>query len=1164
MYLQSLEMIGFKSFAPRTVLHFHRGVTAVVGPNGCGKSNVLDAIRWVLGEQSAKALRGGEMADVIFSGTDSRPALGMAEVSLTFADCEKELGVEWNEVRITRRVYRDGKSEYFLNKTPCRLRDIHELFMDTGVGRSAYSIMEQGKIDLILSSRPEDRRAIFEEAAGITKYKAQKKEALRKLEYTEANLLRVQDIIKEVRRQIGSLQRQAAKARRYKSLMADLRTLDAHLSRKLYDDMGAELESLRAGIAGLDEARAVHERETSEQEAELLDFRARVAAKEEEITASREEVQELRNRIFSAENRLATNSERIEEARSLTARHEADIATASEKIQVQRGEIEETERQIAAMLEILKEQEAELSAREARLLEARSARSGAESRIAGLATDFSRTESRLAALRASLSAAAGRREAGETRLRLIQGEQAAAQSAAAELGQRLEALSARVAVCRQELEAAQAGQADALRAVEAAQRQRQEAEHAHNLAAKEAASLESRAEVLRQLQEQGEGLGEGAQAVMRGLDNPAHFQPRILGVLGDRIRVSPEFLPAIEAALGASQQAILLADSETLRDALAVLRRDRLGRAVLARAPRDFSAPGQRPAPPAGSLGWAADHVGGEPEARALAATLLENVVLAPDFESAAAIRAENPALAVATLSGEFFDTAGLVAGGMAGDGQPQSALARRARIEELEAGLAAAISRLEACAASRASALASLDSAQDSLIAAREALQSAQVALVSHENEEKLLLRQKADLEARLVTLCRESAQITESLSAACDEIAGLERDIRESQDALERLRTQRSSAETGLHEAREREAAAAEALNEIRVVVATGRQQQQHLAGRRTPMESRLAELSDLMESRRREIGELAARVSRIEEENAGLAASLESLAQERTAAEARSAALAAARDDLRAQAEALETALREARGRLTQIQDERSALELRAAQLEMRRENIRNHVSQRYHLDLEAFEPDTYALLVAVRERSKRLAAAADDAPEASAGGEPPSPEPEPPAKGPAEGSPVPWERVEALVADLTERIESMGPVNLEAIQEFEELEQRQLFLEKQNADLVNSKVELLEVISKINRTTRELFSGTFSKIRDNFRVMFAELFGGGHANLELLDESDPLESGIEIVARPPGKQLKSVSLLSGGERTMTAVALLFAIYMVKPSPCLLYTS
>src|SRR5215210_3346380 len=251
MFLQSLEILGFKSFAQKTVLTFHPGVTAIVGPNGCGKSNVLDSLRWVLGEQSAKALRGGEMSDVIFSGTDSRPPLGMAEVSLTFADCEKELGLEYNEVRITRRVFRDGQSDYLLNKVPCRLRDIHHLFMDTGVGRSAYSIMEQGKIDQILSSRPEDRRAIFEEAAGITRYKSQKKEALRKLEATEANLLRVADIIREVKRQIGSLQRQAGKARRYQALISDVRTLDTHNSHRKLESLETERRDVIEAIAKL-------------------------------------------------------------------------------------------------------------------------------------------------------------------------------------------------------------------------------------------------------------------------------------------------------------------------------------------------------------------------------------------------------------------------------------------------------------------------------------------------------------------------------------------------------------------------------------------------------------------------------------------------------------------------------------------------------------------------------------------------------------------------------------------------------------------------------------------------------------------------------------------------------------------------------------------------
>src|SRR5213082_3770797 len=244
MHLQSLELFGFKSFADKTTFNFHQGITAIVGPNGCGKSNVLDAVRWVLGEQSAKSLRGDEMADVIFNGSETRKPIGFAEVSLTFTDCAEELGIDWHDVRVTRRVYGDGNSEYLLNKTLCRLRDIQSLFADTGIARSAYSMMEQGKIDMILSSRPEDRRAVFEEAAGITKYKSQKREALRKLEATEANLLRLSDIVKEVKRQIGSLQRQAGKARRYQALVSDLKTLETHHAKRQWD----QLEEQRGSV----------------------------------------------------------------------------------------------------------------------------------------------------------------------------------------------------------------------------------------------------------------------------------------------------------------------------------------------------------------------------------------------------------------------------------------------------------------------------------------------------------------------------------------------------------------------------------------------------------------------------------------------------------------------------------------------------------------------------------------------------------------------------------------------------------------------------------------------------------------------------------------------------------------------------------------------------
>ncbi len=592
MYLQSLEMIGFKSFAPRTVLTFHRGVTAVVGPNGCGKSNVLDAMRWVLGEQSAKALRGGEMADVIFSGTDTRHALGMAEVSLTFAECEKDLGVEWNEVCITRRVFRDGKSEYFLNKAPCRLRDIHQLFMDTGVGRSAYSIMEQGKIDLILSSRPEDRRTIFEEAAGVTKYKAQKKEALRKLEYTEANLLRVQDIIKEVRRQIGSLQRQAAKARRYQALMKDLRTFDTHLSHKNYRELSCDREAIRQELAHSDEQRAIHEREVIEQESELSTFRARMEAFDAQVSGVRDDLQGLKSRIFSAENRIATNRERCEEARSLIERHRLDIAAAGEKLRVQQDEIEHTDQLLAQMIDTLRTHEASLEEHNQRVRVAREERTAAERKIQELGATVARLEARLGSLRNEISSAAGRREASETRLRLLQGESEAAMQAAREFGARIKEIKRRAQLARLAAENAQAEQVEAQVAYEAAQERRQAAETALNAVSKEAGGIESRVEVLRQLQELGEGFDEGTQAVLRGLDNPEFFKPAIHGALADHIQVEPRFIPAMEAALGVSLQAIIFKDTGIAELALQTLGSRRLGKATI--SPREWISPSGR------------------------------------------------------------------------------------------------------------------------------------------------------------------------------------------------------------------------------------------------------------------------------------------------------------------------------------------------------------------------------------------------------------------------------------------------------------------------------------------------------------------------------------------------------------------------------------------
>ena len=1181
MYLQSLEMIGFKSFAMRTVLNFHRGVTAVVGPNGCGKSNVLDAIRWVLGEQSARALRGGEMADVIFSGTDSRPALGMAEVSMTFAECEKELGVEWNEVCVTRRVFRDGKSEYFLNKAPCRLRDIHQLFMDTGVGRSAYSIMEQGKIDLILSSRPEDRRTIFEEAAGITKYKAQKKEALRKLEYTEANLLRVQDIIKEVRRQIGSLQRQAAKARRYQALMKDLGIFDTHLSHKNYCELVRDRDEVRRELARNDDQRATHETEVLQQESELSAFRARLESLDIQVTVLRDDLQALRSRIFSAETRISTNEERGDEARSLIERHRLEIAAAGQKMRVQQDELEHTNELLARMIETLRSHEASLEEQNEKVRVAREDRMAIERNIHELGATAARLDARLGSLRNELSAAGGRREAAETRLRLLQGESEAAAQAAGELAARITETERRAQLAQLAAENAQTEQTEAQLAYEAAQERRQAAEAALNSISKEAASIESRVEVLRQLQEQGEGYDEGTQAVLRGLDNPEFFKPAIHGALADHIQVPPRFIPAIEAALGAGLQAILFKDTGIAELALQNLSGRRLGKAAI--CPRDWipespsSLDGAQDAAntvgpmegaqvgalplPEGAIAWAAGCAIADGEAGALASRLLYGVVIAENLESAFRLKSANPGLAVATLAGEFISLEGIVRGGQTGESGRQTTLARRAQIAQLDRELRAVIRKLESLTDARTEAIEALEASQDLLLTTRERFQRTQVDSASIRSEQKLAELQLADLENRRALYIQETVQIGESVRISLTHLEKLESSIAETAQTLEGSRARRTQAELDAQMARERENAAVETFNETRIRVATERQQQEDLNRQRGPMAARLAELAEILETRRADIAGYENRIETLDAENGSLGESIAAWREQSASLEAKIAELLAARSEVHESADALEVALRSARQQLIQLQEHKGRLEVRVTQLEMRMENLRNHVSQRYQIDLEAFEPDSYTLVTSLRERNKKKA---HDA-QAADSGDHACPE-SPPEPSTAESSEpghdatelLRWEHIEEIVADLTERIEAMGPVNLDAIQEYDELEQRQIFLEKQNADLVNSKAELHAVILKINRTTKELFADTFAKIRENFQVMFSELFGGGRANLLLIDENDPLESGIEIIAKPPGKQLQSVSLLSGGERTMTAVALLFAIYMVKPSP------
>jgi chromosome segregation protein len=1161
MHLQSLELIGFKSFADKTVFEFHEGVTAIVGPNGCGKSNVLDAVRWVLGEQSAKALRGGEMADVIFNGTETRKPVGFGEVSLTLTNCGGELGVDWHDVRVTRRVYRDGNSEYLLNKTPCRLRDIQSLFADTGVGRSAYSIMEQGKIDLILSSRPEDRRAVFEEAAGITKYKTQKREALRKLEATEANLLRIGDIIKEVKRQIGSLQRQAGKARRYQALLADLQVLDTHHSHRQLHELQSEAEQGRAEVARLEEAERNAHAKIEARENELAARRRNLDEIDGQIGDARAEVQRLQSEMAALRNRIDFNRQRAQELGELIARYENDIAAAEAKRSEQEMQIQEADAIIARTNQLLETKENEVEQLTETLRAARTERVKKEDELQTLHVSLSKIESRIATFQNDLSGVTARRDATSARIvelsRLISEQ-------AHHVDETRANLSRAQTVMENEQQTTEKLRQSLRHAEEQQQQQQSSLAHAEKEIARVdrvIAEKQARLEVLRQMTEEGEGLEKGSQAVLKGLNDPERIKPAIAGALVANLNVDRELIPALEAVFGRAMHAVVLHNTALAAEIFQTLTENKSGQAALAIPEWSADVPdGPASSLPEGALAWAIEKVDA-PEALApIVRRLLRDVAIVSDLATALELKKRAGHLQYATLGGEYISVEGIIFGGST-IAAKDSLLGRKAILT----GLSQERDTLEA---ERQRMIDTRDRAQDQVAAAIGAVEEArkghETAQRNHSQASVQILsaeRALQDAEQKLTNLQTEKNTLEQQVQSADERIAQLETELRSQRTNFEKEMERKSAGERARENARSQEEDAVEELNELRLAVATERQRHESLVNHRQPMAAREAELADLVAARRADIATYQHRLGmQAKESEEAEAKILSQTSQLETAGEA-VAALAEERGARLSSVSEQESQVRALRDSLNDLRDLRGKQEVRQTQLQLRIENLAEHVMRRYQVDLRTFTRDTFAFQKTLSVVTKRRAGGstpnafgvdANDGGEAAAVSASPAERPIHPD----------GENLEQIIADLTRQLDNMGPVNLEAVQEYDELEERYRFLETQNSDLIAARREVLDVITRINSTTQKLFAETFAQVRINFREMFGELFDGGRADLSLLDENDPLNCGIEISARPPGKQLQSISLLSGGERTMTAVALLFAIYMVRPSPfCIL---
>ena len=1185
MYLKALKLHGFKSFADPTTLRFEPGVTAVVGPNGCGKSNIADSIRWVLGEQSAKALRGGKMQDVIFEGADTRKPAQLCEVSLLLTDCEKQLGSEFHEIEITRRVYRDGQSEYAFNGQPCRLKDIQKLFMDTGIGRTSYSIMAQGQIDQILSSKPEERRAVFEEAAGITKYKSQRREAMSKLALTDQNLARVADVVGEVGRQIGSLRRQAAKAMRYKRLNHRLRHLSLAWSGFHHSQLTATLGVLEADVATLraeaDSRRASRE----EQEIALEEKKSLRSRLNQRVQDAQQGVYDVRSQKEAAENaanlahiRRAGLEDRLGSSRGNLGELEMQLRevtaqgdTAAQDKQHELGLLGSSDAVFQQRNRELAIVEGELTKLEQDLQQAKFQLLQFESTVARLRTDCSGYE-------VDQKTSAHRHDSLAQEIESIRQQQAAAAQQVAELDARTEeALGEK---SRAHSESVTAQQAITTLTSEFREAQRKLSEIDRQLAQRTA-----RLKLLQQLQERWEGFGEGAKAVLQGrLEtalNGAKASP-----ISQGLDVKPEFGKAVEAILGSAAEAISVSDLSTAQRILAQLENEQIGSAILRITECGVrqEAAYELPAGLISATTAVSSEIEGHP-----ALALFGSCYIADDLPAFLEFWRANPGfafLAVATRKGDLVDRRGLVYGGYHGSKKSSNSIVQR-EIDLRETAKALADEqRLH-------------DEQKLAIDALNTRLAEAEQLLEQRRTEILAITQTVAAVQAEQRNAQRNAEEIIAKLRRMENELTGLEQARNEAHARWEKAQIGLTTAESDGVAQREQIAqnerrivelrtdrdVKRDSLAQARLELAERRQKVEVLDRGLGEMARRSQQLGELLVQRQQEIESWTDQVSELASESDGQRARSVQLGETLVIAQEQVEKIRVELVDVEREINGLESAQHSLRSDAEAAQSALAKHDIKLAGDRQRAQFIAEEVTREFQaniaqLDWRHFywhadgEPEGMKLLDLDEEDEGEEAAPPAPAPDATMAAEgevaeptkrrrkPKGPKPDPTPEDLAGLENINWDEIKSEIDMLRTRLNGLGAVNLVAIEEYAELKQRHDFLRTQTDDLTNAKAELIKAIDEINLTSQQQFALTFEQIKKNFEYTFHTLFGGGRAALELIATDDVLESGIEIVAQPPGTKLKSITLLSGGQKTLTAVALLFALYMVKPSPfCLL---
>jgi len=1121
MYLKRLSCLGFKSFADKTDFDFKPGVTGIVGPNGCGKSNVVDAIKWVLGDQSAKSLRGKQMQDVIFNGSGTRRSASMAQVDLTFENSDRRLPVDADEVCITRRLYRSNESEYLINGETRRLKDVKELFMDTGIGVGGYSIIEQGQVALLLQSNPAERRLIFEEAAGISRYKARKKEAERKFERVEQNLLRIEDIVEELEKRLRSIKYQAGKARNFQEYDKQLREKRAtyslaeyhkhthrrgeleHLTGGLSDqvtELRTVISSAEARASTLDRGVMVLDAEVRQVEQQILGNASDITANRERASQSRQRVEEISAGRTRAQQRLAAERQRslawrqqIEGVEEQADSVEAELAEANASVDRLAAEDRELARQGSSLQARSEDEKAGIIDLMRRTAQLNNEISSLQQRRQQLEDNKGRISARLDQVRAELE------QLLEIRAQIANKSE--------QIGTLLADHNAQLAEKREEASRLDAARAELNQQLAAAKEYR--------------SGLMSRRQLLSDLDRQLEGVDSGVREVLRRKASDASGETfrYVKGMVADLVAADVSDAMLIETALGDYDQYLVVENSRPFLDDAGVLAEfpGRVRAICLDRIPpfmngRDFTQQ-------EGFVARAIDLVKCSPEAEGLIKHLLGRTIVVETLADAERMAAQNPPMyRYVTRAGELLDCEGRCQLGPAGAGA--GLISRKSELREIEHQIAevdgriavmserlerttAEIVHVERVQEELRVAIAETNKAQIENNAARQGNETA-IGRLTH--EQPLLAGEVESIEIQIRDAAERSARSTDAVRQLEQDNLDRENRVKDIAEQIETLQYRRSQLSERLTEAK----------------VAVGQ-----LAQRRGMLADRLRGLRNSLHA-----SEEAVRASTHEAEDAA-----HRLVQSERAillAQARLAELYAVkerldrslmdclhrREQIRFEAEQLAARLKSGRTDLEQVEGEFHARQMELQEVNLRVETLLNRVREELSIDLV----EVYATY---------------------------------------EHSEQDWAALEAEIEELKDKIRRLGNVNLDAIAEQEELEKRATFLAEQRDDLRNSRKQLEELIEQLNNECRERFAQTFEAVRGHFQELFRRLFGGGKADvmLEQPPEGQPLdvlEAGIDIMARPPGKENRNITLLSGGEKTMTAIALLLAIFRSRPSP------